>query len=182
MEVDLVLGAYDFARARHVVDVGGGHGLLLARVLAAAPQARGTLFDQPDVVKHAAAALSKMDLAVRCEVMGGDFFTRVPAGGDLYLLKHILHDWDDERAGRILDAVARAMSPGTRLLVIEQGIAEPGVPNPGKIMDVIMLTLLEGGRERTAQQHAALFEKAGLRFVREIRTPGPITLFEAARV
>jgi hypothetical protein len=113
--------------------------------------------------------------------MGGDFFARVPPSGDLYLLKHILHDWDDERAGRILQAVAAAMSPGAKLLVIEQGIAEPGVPNPGKIMDVIMLTLLEGGRERTAKQHAALFEKVGLRFEREIRTPGPITLFEAVR-
>ena len=74
------------------------------------------------------------------------------------------------------------MSAGTKLLVIEQGIAEPGVPNPGKIMDIIMLTLVDGGRERTAQQHAALFEKVGLRLEREIRTPGPITLFEGVRL
>jgi hypothetical protein len=182
MEVELVLGAYDFSRARHVVDVGGGHGMLLGRILGAAPEARGTLFDQPDVAKQAKPALESLGVASRCEVMGGDFFTRVPANGDLYLLKHILHDWDDDRADRILGSVAAAMSTGARLLVIEQGIAEPGIPNPGKVMDVIMLTLLEGGRERTAKQHAALFEKAGLRFEREIRTPGPITLFEGVRI
>jgi predicted O-methyltransferase YrrM len=181
MEIEMVLGAYDFSRARHVVDVGGGHGLVLSRILGAAPQARGTLFDQPDVVKQAKPALENAGLASRCEVVGGDFFARVPAGGDLYLLKHILHDWDDDSALRILKSVADAMSPGAKLLVIEQGIAEPGIPNPGKIMDVIMLTLVEGGRERTAKQHAALFEKVGLRLEREIRTPGPVTLFEGIR-
>jgi hypothetical protein len=182
MEVELVVGSYDFSRARHVVDVGGGYGMLLSRILGAAPQARGTLFDQPNVVTQAKVALGNLGLAARCEVMGGDFFASVPGNGDLYVLKHILHDWDDERAGRILKAVAGAMSPGAKLLVIEQGIAEPGIPNPGKIMDVIMMTLLEGGRERTAKQHAALFEQVGLRFEREIRTPGPITLFEGVRV
>ena len=109
MEVELVLGAYDFSRARHVVDVGGGHGLLLARILGAAPEARGTLFDQPDVAKQAKAVLGNAGLASRCEVVGGDFFARVPASGDLYVLKHILHDWDDDRAGRILQSVAAAM-------------------------------------------------------------------------
>jgi hypothetical protein len=182
MEVALVLGAYDFSRARHIVDVGGGHGLLLSQVLAAAPSARGTLFDMPEVAKQAKTAFAAAASRTRFEVVGGDFFSLAPAGGDLYLLKHILHDWDDARATKILEAVSKAMSPGARVLVIEQGIAAPGVPNPGKVTDVVMLMLLEGGRERTAEEHAALFERVGIRFEREITTPGPITLFEGVRL
>jgi len=181
MEVALVLDAYDFSRVRHVVDVGGGHGMLVSRVLGAAPDARATLFDRPEVLAQAKATFDPK-LRGRCEIIGGDFFELVPPGGDLYLLKHILHDWDDTQALRILRAVSKAMTPGAKLLVMEQGIQPPGVPNPGKIMDVIMLMLLEGGRERTPTQHAALFEQAGLRFQREIKTPGPITLFEGTRV
>jgi hypothetical protein len=181
MEVELVLGAFDFSHARHVVDVGGGHGLLLSRVLEAAPEARGTLFDRAEVAARAKSTFVDPKIRARCEVMGGDFFELVPRGGDVYLLKHILHDWDDERASAILAAVSKAMSPGARVLVIEQGIAAPGVPNPGKVLDLVMLMLLEGGRERTAAEHAALFERAGIRFQREITTPGPITLFEGVR-
>jgi len=181
MEVELVLGAYDFSRAKHVVDVGGGHGLLLSRVLAANPHARGTLFDQPEVAKQANASFADAAIRSRCEVVGGDFFAHAPTGGDLYLLKHILHDWDDTRAVKILQAISKAMAPGARLLVMEQGIAAPGIPNPGKVMDVIMLMLLEGGRERSAEEHRALFERVGIRFEREISTPGPIMLFEGVR-
>ena len=182
MEVELVLAAYDFSRARHVVDVGGGHGMLLSRILAAAPAARGTLFDLPEVVEQGKASFVDASLHARCEVIGGSFFELVPQGGDLYLLKHILHDWDDAKALALLEVVAKAMSPGSRLLVIEQGITPPGVPGPGKLMDVIMLMLLEGGRERTPEQHGALFERVGIRLERTIATPGPITLFEGARV
>ena len=181
MEAELVLAAYDFSRARHIVDVGGGHGLLLSRILAGAPAVRGTLFDRPEVAERAKSSFIDAGLRARCDVVGGDFFEQTPPGGDLYLLKHILHDWDDARAVELLTSVASVMRPGARLLVIEQGIAPPGVPNPGKIMDVIMLMLVEGGRERTAGQHAALFEQAGLRFEREITTPGPIRLFEGVR-
>jgi hypothetical protein len=181
MEVALVLGAFDFSQVGHVVDVGGGHGMLLSRILEAVPQARGTLFDRPEVVTQAKATFVDNRLRARCEVIGGDFFELAPRGGDLYVLKHILHDWDDAHALRILKSVAEAMPPGARVLVIEQGILPPGVPNPGKIMDLIMLMLLDGGRERTAAQHAALFEKAGIRFHREITTPGPITLYEGVR-
>ena len=181
MEVALVLGAYDFSRVQHVVDVGGGFGMLVTSILEAAPHARATLFDRPAVVAQAKATLVNPQVRGRCELIGGDFFELIPKGGDLYLLKHILHDWDDAQALRILQAVASAMPRGAKLLVMEQGISPPGTPNPGKIMDVIMLMLLAGGRERTVTQHASLFEQAGLRFQREIRTPGPITLFEGAR-
>ena len=181
MEVELVLGAYDFSTSRHIVDVGGGHGMLLSSILRAVPEAKGTLFDLPDVVSRAKTSFIDEALAQRCEALGGDFFRSAPEGGDLYLLKHIVHDWDDERALGILKSVATAMKPGARLLVIEQGILAPGVANPGKVMDMIMLMLLDGGRERTAREHSALFEQVGIRFEREIHTPGPITVFEGVR-
>lgn len=101
----------------------------------------------------------------------------MPPGSDLYVLKHILHDWDDERALEILRCVERAMPPGARLLIAEQGIAPPGVPNPGKLLDVVMLSLLESGRERSAEDFASLMSRTGLELERTIPTPGPITLF-----
>jgi hypothetical protein len=180
MEVELVIDAYDFASARTIVDIGGGHGMLLSRILERAPESRGVLFDSPGVAERAKTKWLESALSHRCEVLAGDFFQEVPSGGDLYLLKHILHDWDDAHAERILKNVRNAMKPGARLLVIEQGLAPPGVPSPGKVMDVIMLTLLDGGRERGAEEQGQLFERAGLRFEREIGTPGPITLFLGA--
>jgi hypothetical protein len=181
LEVELVLGAYDFARATNIVDVGGGHGLLLSRVLESVPGARGVLFDGPRVAQAAKPKWLESALSNRCEVVAGDFFEEVPSGGDLYLLKHILHDWDDQQAVKILANVRRAMKPKARVLVIEQGLAPPGVPSPGKVMDVIMLALTDGGRERGADDQRKLFERAGLQFEREIATPGPITLFVGSR-
>ncbi|MFZ5893550.1 MAG: methyltransferase [Myxococcota bacterium] len=181
MEIELVLGAYDFNNAGTIVDIGGGHGMLLSRILERAPGARGVLFDLSKVVERAKATWLGSALSRRCEAVAGDFFERVPPGGDLYVLKHILHDWDDDRAVTILKNVASAMKPGARLLIIEQGLAPPGVPSPGKIMDIVMLALVEGGRERGADEQSALFQRAGLRFEREISTPGPITLFLGSR-
>jgi len=181
IELGLVLGAHDFSRYRQILDVGGGHGVLLSAILRATPEASGTLFDLPQVVEYARSSISQAGLQERCRCLSGDFFELVPAGGDLYLLKHILHDWDDVRATRILGNLASAMSPGARLLIIEQGITPPGVPGPGKLLDVVMLALLEGGRERSAEELCKLCEGAGLHFEGEISTPGPITLFSAVR-
>jgi hypothetical protein len=133
------------------------------------------------VIERALAIVAKKGLAARCTLVAGDFFESVPAGKDLYLLKHILHDWDDEQALRILQTVATAMPRGARLLIAEQGIAEPGVPNPGKLLDIVMLSLLEGGRERTAEELASLMMAAGIQFERAISTPGPVTLFVGSK-
>jgi len=181
MEVELVLGAYDFAKASCVVDIGGGHGLLLSRILETVPEARGVLFDSPKVIERVKPQWLETALSRRCELVAGDFFEQVPTGGDLYLLKHILHDWDDPNAERILKSVRLAMKPGARVLVIEQGLGPPGVPSPGKLLDIVMLALTEGGRERGAHDQQKLFERAGLRFEREIATPGPISLFVGSR-
>jgi SAM-dependent methyltransferase len=180
LEVGWVLAAYDFSDSTHIVDIGGGHGMLLSRILQQVPNAKGTLFDVPDVIETAPTQLLS-EVRERCDLVAGDFFNQVPERGDLYILKHILHDWDDAAAQAILRQVSRAMRPGGRVLVIEQGIAPPGIPNPGKVMDVVMMALVDGGRERTSEEHAALMHKAGLRFEREISTPGNITLFVGTR-
>lgn len=180
IEAECILAAYDFTNYKHVVDVGGGHGLLLQSILLATPKARGTLFDLPAVARRGKQTFQQAELARRCEFVGGDFFEVVPEGGDLYLLKHVLHDWDDQRAALILRNVARAMAPGATLLIAEQGITPPAVASPGKLMDIVMLALLEG-RERTPEELKALCEQAGLRFAGERRTTGPIALFRATK-
>ncbi len=177
LEVQCILSSYPFEQHRHVVDVGGAQGPLLHALLAAHSQLTGTLFDLPGVVASAEELRADASIAARCTTRGGDFFQSVPEGGDLYILKHVLHDWDDERALAILQTVARAMKPGATLMVAEQGIAPPGVPDPSKILDVIMLAMLEGGRERTVEEHRDLMQRAGLQFDRAVTTKGPIRLF-----
>jgi hypothetical protein len=177
VEIGSILTSYDFSQHSSVVDVGGAHGDLLEALLRAHEHLTGTLFDVPSVIERAATIARAEGFEGRWSLVGGDFFECVPSGKDLYLLKHILHDWDDERALRILCSVESAMPRGGRLLIAEQGIAPPGVPNPGKLLDVVMLSLLENGRERSAEDFAALMARAGLELERTIPTPGPITLF-----
>lgn len=177
LEVAGILSSYDFSAHTSVVDVGGAHGDLLEALLRAQPHLNGTLFDVPSVIERASKLPRSKDVASRLELVGGDFFESVPPGKDLYVLKHILHDWDDERALRILRTVEAAMPRGARLLLAEQGIAPPGVPSPGKLLDVVMLSLLEEGRERSAEDFAALLSAAGLKLEEVTPTPGPITLF-----
>ncbi|HWC11223.1 MAG TPA: methyltransferase, partial [Acidimicrobiales bacterium] len=111
---------FDVTRFRRIVDVGGSRGVVLAHLLAAAPAATGVLFDRPDVVAGARAELGERGLDGRVEVVGGDFLQEVPAGGDLYVLKHIVHDWNDDHAARILANCRRAAGPGTTLLLVER--------------------------------------------------------------
>lgn len=177
VEIGCILASYDFSKYSSVVDVAGAHGKLLEAILQAQPQLAGTLFDLPSVIDRAATLSREESVKQRLSFVGGDFFEAVPTGKDLYILKHILHDWDDARALRILRCVERAMPRGGSLLIAEQGIAPPGVPNPGKLLDVVMLSLLECGRERTAEEFASLLTQAGLKLEGVVPTPGPITLF-----
>lgn len=163
------VGTYDFGSHKLAVDVGGGHGELMARLLTKNPALRGVVFDQPQVVQGAHATLERAGVADRAEVVGGDFFASVPRGADVYLLTMILHDWPDEDAIRILRTVRAAMAPGARVLVVDALIPPGDTPHPGKFIDIMML-MLYAGRERTAEQFAALFEAAGLRLV-EVRSP-----------
>jgi O-methyltransferase domain len=178
-----VVRHYDVAGCRCIVDVGGSQGALLAALLARAPSATGVLFDLPGVVDGARAALAHGDLADRIEIVGGDFFDAVPSGGDLYLLKSVLHDWDDEHALRILRSVHRASQPGARVAVIEYLLpAEPG-PSYVHLMNLLMLVAL-GGRERASEEYAKLLDEAGFRLERTIPTSGsayPWSIVEAVR-
>lgn len=159
MTGDLV-AAYDFSPFGTVVDVGGGEGALVAGVLAANPGLRGVVFDQPHVVTD--DVLRAAGLADRAEVVGGDFFESVPRGGDVYVLKWVLHDWSDEKSVEILKSVRAAMPAGGTLLVVES-VIEPGDdPAPSKILDMVML-VLNGGQERTREQFDALLDASGFR-------------------
>lgn len=179
MEVAMVVNTYDFTGSDCIVDIGGGHGMLLAEILKESPNSAGILFDTKDVIELAQQHLKNAEISARLTFSSGDFFDTIPADGDVYLLKHILHDWDNERATIILKNIVAAMPQKAKLLVIEQGITPPGIPGPGKMLDLSMMALTEGGRERTPEQHQALLEKAGLTYTQTIHTEGPITIFEA---
>jgi O-methyltransferase domain len=165
------------------VDVGGGYGALLAAVLAAhPPPMRGVLYDRPHVVAGARPRLEAAGLAGRCDVAAGDFFAAVPEGGDAYLLKHVLHDWDDDRCAAILRNCRRAMAGGGgRLLVVEALLPPGNEPSYGKYLDVAMLVLLTG-RERGGEEYARLLAAAGFALSRVVPTRSEVSVLEAIPV
>jgi hypothetical protein len=178
METPTVVGAYDFSRFGTIVDVGAGHGLLLSAILEKYPTTRGILFDSPSVVEGAPTLLKAAGVSQRCEIIGGSFFESVPAGGDVYVLKHIIHDWNDDDALRILHNVRAAMTPHAKLLLVEMVVPDDDREHMSKLLDLEMLVAL-AGKERTAAQYAELLNRAGLRHTRTVPTVGPVSLIEA---
>lgn len=176
-----VAGEYDFSRFARIADVGGGHGVLLATILAAHAGPRGVLFDLPHVAERARQTLAEAGVASRCEIAGGDFFEGVPRGCDAYLLKSVLHDWDDERCVTILRNCRDAMSPDGRVLVVEMVVPGPGEASFAKVLDLELLVLTDGGKERTERELSELFDRAGLRLERVTRTASPSCVIEASR-
>jgi hypothetical protein len=178
-----VVEAYDFGAVGRVVDVAGGRGKMLASILKAHPHLFGTLFDLPRVVENALGLLVTEGVANRCEIVGGDMFISVPPGGDLYLLAHIIHDWDDPRAIEVLCSCRRAMGPKAKLLIIDRAMPERVEPSQrtksNTLADLTMMLHTGGGRERTAKQFEALLSTTGLRLERVIPTPTPDSLIEA---
>lgn len=164
------LGTFDWTRVGHVVDVGGGSGELLATVLEAHPGLRGTLVDLPDTAGRGRGRLRESGVSERTEVVGQSFFDPLPAGGDLYVLAAILHDWPDEDAVRILRRCAEAAGEGGHVLVVESQGSEGGDPAAFAEMDLRMFVLL-GGRERTVDGYAELAARAGLRVAKVLSTP-----------
>jgi hypothetical protein len=175
-EAATVTAAYDFSATDTLVDVGGSQGVLLAAILRANPSLRGVLFDLPVMVEGAAELFAAHDVADRATVVGGDFFESVPAG-DAHLLKHILHDWDDQHCVAILRCCRKATVEGGKLLVVEEALAHGNAPSPGKLLDLIMLMV--GGRERTQPEYRALFEQAGYELTQIIPTAMPLHVIEA---
>jgi hypothetical protein len=157
-----VVSGYDFSTATTVVDVGGGGGLLVTEILKAHPRARGILFDLPDTVDDARAFVASSGVADRCDLVAGDFFKSVPAGGDVYLLKSILHDWYDKEASAILKTVRAAAGPESVLLVIENLIGPPNEGASAKLGDLNMM-VAAGGQERTREEWEQLFASTGWR-------------------
>jgi SAM-dependent methyltransferase len=178
--IPTIVAAYDFASLGSVVDVGGGEGGLLAAILRAAPNARGTLFDLPPVIARAqqAGPLSRDDVAPRAAMVAGDFFAEVPAGHDAYVLKWILHDWSDADAARILQTVRRAVRPGGRLLVVEMLVGAKNQFSVAKFTDIGMMTLT-GGRERTEQEFRRLLAGSGFALRRNWPTAAGYSVLEA---
>jgi O-methyltransferase involved in polyketide biosynthesis len=147
--------------------------------LRAQPSLRGILLDQPHVVEGARAAIAGAGLASRCEVVAGDFFKSVPAG-DVFLLKQVLHDWNDEQCSALLKNCAASMKPGSRMLLVEMVIPDDRSASPAQLMDLNMLVMLPG-RERTASEYGALLGKAGLQLKRVIATHSPFQIVEAGK-
>jgi hypothetical protein len=172
-----VLDAYDLSGVGTLADVGGGLGTNLAAALGRYPALRGVLFDRPHVVARARPVLEAAGVAGRCAVEGGDFFQTAPRGADAYLLGHILHDWDDAKAGRILDALRRAMPAGARLLAVEYVLPEGDGQAFGKLLDLHMLAAI-GGLERTEAEYRRLFADHGFRLTRVVPTAGDISVVE----
>jgi hypothetical protein len=175
-EPPAVAAAYPFAGT--IVDVGGGSGNMIVNVLRQHPQARGVVFDMPHVVAEAKARLEAEGLSGRARVEPGSFFDGVPAGADLYILSHIIHDWDEARCVRILEHCRAAKAPGGKVLLVEMVVTPPNVPHPAKLLDLVMLAV-PGGRERTPDEYRDLLAKAGLRLTRIVPTPSPVSIIEA---
>ncbi len=178
---DAVLPAYDFSRFEVIADVGGGQGLLLARILEMNPGTRGVLFDRSEVVESARGTFRDRGLLERCTLVAGDFFRSIPEACDAYLLKNVLHDWGDDACIAILARCAAALGPAGRVLVLEHVLTPPGVPSFAKLLDVEMLVMSDGGRERTQAEYASLFAAAGLTYVGLVPTESPMQIVEARR-
>jgi hypothetical protein len=175
---EAVLAAYDFRRYRLIVDVGGGHGRLLAAVLGQAPQARGVLYDLPAVTADAAPEFEAAGVAGRATISGGSFLDAVPDGADAYLLKNIIHDWAEDDALAILRNIRTSIAADGTLLLLEQVLPPRATPHFGMMLDLEML-VAAGGRERTRAEYANLLTRAGFRISRVIDTASPLSVIEA---
>ncbi|OBF60372.1 hydroxyneurosporene methyltransferase [Mycobacterium sp. 852002-50816_SCH5313054-b] len=173
-----VVAGYDFGAYPTIVDVGGGHGPLLAAILAGAPASRGVLYDLPPVVAQAPKLLRERNVADRVSVAEGSFFDSVPGGGDAYILKNIIHDWPDDKAVQILRNVRAAAGPHATVLLVELVIPGHDRDFPGKWVDLEMLLNL-GARERTAAEYRDLLGQAGFRVTRVVQTASPLSVVEA---
>jgi hypothetical protein len=176
-----VIAAYDFAPFSTIIDVGGGHGRLLAAILDATPGVRGVLYDLPEVVEGAPELLTKHGVAERVKVEAGSFFDAVPAGGDAYVLKNVIHDWPDAESLTILRNIRTAAEPGTTLLLVEFVIPDHDREFIGKWADMEMLVQV-AARERTADEYRKLYQQAGFQMTRVVPTAGPISLIEGKAV
>ncbi len=177
-EINAIISSYDFSGVSTVVDVGGGYGGLMAALLKRHPWMTGILYDLPHVGDTVRSIMKKEGVHDRCTAAEGDFFSSVPSGGDAYILKSVIHDWEDEESLVILKNCKAAMTDKGRLLLIERTVPPGDIPSPGKIMDIVMLVNL-GGRERTEEEYRDLLRSSGFTQVRTIPTASGMNIIEA---
>lgn len=181
-EKDEVIKSYDFSQFGKLVDIGGGQGSFIAAILNANPTLQGVLFDLPSVVESAPDEIKAEGVTDRCEIVGGSFYESVPSGADAYILKHVLHDWNDETSLTILKNCHRAMKENGKLLVVEQVVPPGNEPALAKFLDVNMMMLFTGGCERTEAEYRTLFEAAGFQLTKIVPTQTPVSVIEAIRI
>jgi hypothetical protein len=175
-----VLAAYDFSTAGTIADIAGGHGHLVAAVVAANPNTKGILFDLPQVTAGAPKMFESYGVADRMDVVNGDFFSAVPVKADIYMLKHIIHDWYEDNCQKILRNIRESMPEDGKVLIIEAVVPDGNEPHFSKIIDLEML-LSPGGVERTPEEYAQLLADSGLKLNRIIPTMGPMSIIEAIK-
>lgn len=177
-----LLAAYSFKKNSVIVDVGGGDGSLLALILTKHKQLKGVLFDLPHVVETAMERFQKFGLENRATVIAGDFFKLIPSGGDIYIMKNILHAFDDEVSIRILGNIGNVVSKGEKLLIMEAIITANNKPAYGKLIDLQMLIGTDGGRERTQKEFESILKQTGFKLTRVITTNSPFSVLEAIKL
>ncbi len=178
--IPAITASYDFSNAATIADIAGGYGHLLAAVLKEYPSTNGVLFDLPHVLEGAPAMLESEGVADRVKMVGGNFLEEIPVSADIYMLKHIIHDWYDDTNQTILGNVRSAMPDDAKVLIIDGVIPEGNVPHPAKILDLEML-ISPGGMERTAAEFEKLLSASGFRLSRIIPTPSPVSIIEAVK-
>ncbi|MBW4622927.1 MAG: methyltransferase [Cyanosarcina radialis HA8281-LM2] len=176
-----IVPAYNFSSINTLVDVGGGHGSFLAAILKANPHLKGIVYDLPQVIAGIDRHLSEAGLGERCQAIAGSFFDSVPSGGDAYIMKTIIHDWSDEKAIAILKNCHRVLPANGKVLVVDNVIGSPNDPSIAKFLDLEMLLMTTGGRERTETEFRDLFAAAGFQLTRIVPTQCPLSIVEGVR-
>lgn len=181
--IPAVLEVYDFSSIGTLMDVAGGHGFVLTSILEKYPQMKGILFEMEHVCEGARARIASLECKGRCQVVTGDFFKSIPAGADAIIMKHIIHDWNDEQAITILKNCHQALTgrPKAKVILLEAVLPHGNEPHFGKILDLEML-MMPGGRERTEEEFHTLFAKAGFQLTRIVPNKSPLSVVEAERI
>ncbi|WP_437224476.1 methyltransferase [Planctomicrobium sp. SH661] len=179
-EASAILDSYDLSGLSVVADIGGGNGSQLTAILQRYPHLKGILFDLPHVIERAREKIHAAGLQDRCTLTTGSFFESVPTGADAYIMRHIIHDWDEEKCLAILRNCHRAMSADSKLLVVESVIPPGNDPFPGKLLDLVML-IIPGGKERTEAEYRSLFDQAGFDLVKIVPTDSGVSVIEGRK-
>jgi hypothetical protein len=179
-ETAAILDAYNFSEINVIADIGGGNGSKITAILQKHPEMRGILFDLPHVVQRARPSIEAAGLIDRCQLIGGDFFQAAPQGADAYVMRHIIHDWDDEQSLTILSNCHAVMSPGNKLLLVESVIPPGNEPFMGKFLDLTMM-LIPGGKERTEEEYRELYHRAGFDLTQIVPTSTEVSVIEGVR-